>query len=143
MLKRGVKGWNKWRAEHPHDAIDFSRENLGGTDLSGAILYDTVFVNTNLTDTRGLDACEHRRPSTIDHRTLIKSGPLPLAFLRGVGLPDDLIEFFQPRARSTATQAQQYYTCVSAMPAKIKLLLTGCTRIFKPKECAAGTHLSI
>jgi hypothetical protein len=31
-------------------------------------------------------------PSTLDHRTLAKSGPLPLAFLRGCGLSDWEIE---------------------------------------------------
>jgi hypothetical protein len=31
-------------------------------------------------------------PSIIDHRTLQVSGPLPLAFLHGVGLPDKLID---------------------------------------------------
>ena len=34
----------------------------------------------------------HWGPSIIDHRTLQWSGRLPLAFLRGRGLPDRLIE---------------------------------------------------
>ena len=41
---------------------------------------------------RGLETCYHDGPSTLDHRTLWFSGPLPLAFLRGCGLPDWEIE---------------------------------------------------
>src|SRR3954452_7113068 len=40
---------------------------------------------------KGLDQCRHFGPSIIDHQTLQKSGPLPPVFLRGVGLPDNLI----------------------------------------------------
>src|ERR1700722_15845715 len=65
--------------------------NLNSVDLGGARLYETVFGGTNLKDARGLSTCEHHGPSTIDHRTLAKSWPLPKAFLRGCGLPEDLI----------------------------------------------------
>lgn len=51
-----------------------------------------MFSNTNLTSAKGLDSCEHSGPSTIDHRTLATSGTLPLAFLRGGGLPELLID---------------------------------------------------
>jgi hypothetical protein len=67
--------------------------NLTGADLSEAILGETVFSNTNLTAARGLETCPHHSPSTLDHRTLAESGPLPLVFLRGCGLPDSLIEY--------------------------------------------------
>ena len=43
--------------------------------------------------TKGLETCRHVGPSTIDHRTLQRSGPLPLAFLRDVGLTDTLIDY--------------------------------------------------
>src|SRR6202035_3144656 len=45
--------------------------------------------------------------STIDHRTLQKSGPLPFSFLRGVGLPDRLIDYLP----SLLAQAIQHYSC--------------------------------
>jgi hypothetical protein len=54
-----------------------------------------------------LEACTHLGPSIIDHRTLEKSSPLPLSFLRGVGLPDRLIEYLP----SISNQAFQYYSC--------------------------------
>ena len=39
----------------------------------------------------GMETCTHGDSSFIDLQTLQKSGPLPLAFLRGIGLSDDLI----------------------------------------------------
>ena len=55
----------------------------------------------------GLDACNHRGPSIIDHRTLAKSAPLPLLFLRGCGLPDQFIEYLP----SLFNQTIQFYSC--------------------------------
>jgi TIR domain len=54
-----------------------------------------------------LEKCDHEGPSIVDHRTLQKSGPLPLSFLRGVGLPDNLIEYLP----SLLNQAIQHYSC--------------------------------
>jgi uncharacterized protein YjbI with pentapeptide repeats len=76
---------------------DLSGANLRGADLrsadfSQAILAETVFGDTDLRNAKGLITCVHFSPSTIDHRTLAKSGPLPLAFLRGCGLSDWQIE---------------------------------------------------
>jgi len=45
--------------------------------------------------------------SNLDHRTLTKSGPLPLAFLRGCGLPDTLINYLP----SLLNQPFQFYSC--------------------------------
>ena len=75
------------------------RAHLTGADVSEAKLYDTVFSNIKLTAVRGLETCQHYGPSTIDHRTLAQSGPLPLAFLRGCGLDNWEIEatkLYQP-----------------------------------------------
>ncbi len=69
-----------------------SGTNLNRADLSGATLSETVFGNTNLRDAKGLHSCKHLRPSSIDHRTLAKSGQLPLSFLRGCGLSDWQLE---------------------------------------------------
>jgi hypothetical protein len=92
---------------------DLTRANLSHTNLSGANLreanlseaalrranlseaglHETLFINMNLVDVMGLEACAHHGPSTPDHRTLRRSGQLPLAFLRGCGLPDKLIDY--------------------------------------------------
>jgi uncharacterized protein YjbI with pentapeptide repeats len=72
---------------------NLARATLAGADLSEAILSETAFGNTNLTDVRGLETCHHYSPSALDHHTLVQSGLLPLAFLRGCGLPEVLIEY--------------------------------------------------
>ena len=137
LLKQGVEGWNKWREENPDVRPDLIGANLAGEILTGmnlskanltgaalidtilletilteanlteAILLETVFVNALLTDVIGLDTCQHAGPSTIDHRTLQRSGPLPLTFLRGVGLPERLIDYLP----SILEQAIQFYSC--------------------------------
>ena len=81
--------------------------DLANANLSTVFLYETVFGNTNLTGAKGLETCRHGGPSTIDHRTLQRSGPLPLAFLRGVGLPDNLIDYLP----SLLNQPIQFYCC--------------------------------
>jgi hypothetical protein len=96
---------------------DLSKANLGGADLdgadlssadlSGAWLGETVLGDTNLSGVKGLDTCRHLGPSTLDHRTVAKSGPLPLAFLRGCGLPDVLIDYLP----SLLNQPIQFYSC--------------------------------
>jgi uncharacterized protein YjbI with pentapeptide repeats len=70
---------------------------LDGADLRLATFNETqfsntVFANLDLSQVIGLDTCNHSGPSTLDHRTLQQSGPLPLKFLRGVGLSDWEIE---------------------------------------------------
>ena len=67
-----------------------------------------------MTRAKGLETCRHIGPSTIDHRTLQRSGPLPLAFLRGVGLPDNLIDYLP----SLLNQPIQFYSCFISYSSK-------------------------
>jgi hypothetical protein len=136
-LKQGVDVWNEWRRKNTGLWLDLNGAdlhgadlhganltgvgligaalggaylrgaNLGGADLSGARLLETLFVNVNLTGATGLDQCQHFGPSTVDHRTLKRSGPLPLSFLRGCGLPERLIDYLP----SILEQAIQFYSC--------------------------------
>jgi hypothetical protein len=76
-------------------------------DLSEVMLFETIFSDTCLAKVKGLDTCKHRAPSTLDFRTLQNSDPLPLAFLRGCGLPDLLIDYLP----SLLNQPIQYYSC--------------------------------
>jgi uncharacterized protein YjbI with pentapeptide repeats len=94
------------------EEADLRQANLRGADLrganlAGARLFETVFGDTNLRGTRGLEVCKHPGPSIVDHRTLAKSGPLPLAFLRGCGLPDRIIEY----APLFANQPTHFNSC--------------------------------
>jgi uncharacterized protein YjbI with pentapeptide repeats len=89
-----------------------SDANLSATDLTDAnlteaTLHGTVFGETNLSAVIGLDTCEHLGPSPIDFGTLQKSGQLPLPFLRGLGLPDHLIEYLSSRINL----AIAYHSC--------------------------------
>jgi hypothetical protein len=86
---------------------DLIGARLTSTDLSKAIFSETSFGNTDLAGAKGLETCRHDGPSTIDHRTLQRSGPLPQVFLRGVGLPDNLIGYLP----SLLNQAIQFYSC--------------------------------
>jgi hypothetical protein len=85
---------------------------LDGADLTEAVLSQTVFV-VELTDVIGLDACRHIGPSYVDTRTLEK-WPLPLSFLRGVGLPDNFIDYLP----SLLNQPIQHYSCFISYSAK-------------------------
>jgi hypothetical protein len=126
ILRQGVKAWNDWRRKAPDISVDLrgadlsgdlrgadlraaflAMANLSGTDLSEASLYETVFGDVDLSGCKGLERCLHSGPSIIDIRTLQRSGPLPLAFLRGAGLPDALIEYLP----SLLKQAIQFYSC--------------------------------
>jgi uncharacterized protein YjbI with pentapeptide repeats len=93
---------------------DLRRANLSGADFMGAHFGGTAFSQTNLSNSRGLEASSHTGPSPIDFPTLQLSGPLPLAFLRGVGLPDMLIDYLP----SLLNQSIQLYSCFISYSAK-------------------------
>jgi uncharacterized protein YjbI with pentapeptide repeats len=89
-----------------------SDADLSGADLSGAKLGETFLTDVDLSKVIGLDTCRHFGPSSIDHRTLEKSPNLPLAFLRGVGLPDRLIDYLPSLLK------RQFYSCFISYSAK-------------------------
>jgi TIR domain-containing protein/pentapeptide repeat protein len=110
--------------------------NFSGADLSKASLYMTIFLqskldNANLTastigrtsflqvdfsQTKGLKTCKHMEPSSIDHRTLIRSGKLPEVFLRGCGFPDQFIEHLPGLLGSL--DPIQFYSCFISYSSK-------------------------
>jgi hypothetical protein len=91
-----------------------SRLDLREANLSGAVLQETVLANLDLSGATGLETCRHLGPSVIDFSTLAKSHPLPLEFLRGVGLPDNVIEYLP----SLLNQPIQYYSCFISYSSK-------------------------
>jgi hypothetical protein len=128
-LKEGVAAWNKWRRENRGVRIDlrsaqlshadlthadFSRADLSRANLTGSIVVATVFGDTLLAGGKGLDACRHFGPSTIDLRTLARSGLLPERFLRGCGLPDDFIAYLP----SLLAQPIQLHSCFISYSSK-------------------------
>jgi uncharacterized protein YjbI with pentapeptide repeats len=86
---------------------NLSHLDLDGTVLNRAVFRETILADMDLTNVIGLDTCEHFGPSSIDFRTLQKSPNLPLVFLRGVGLPDRLIDYLP----SLLNQPITFYTC--------------------------------
>jgi hypothetical protein len=110
MYRANLSGASLYRADlrdaNLHDA-DLRHAYLRDANLTKARLGETIFADVDLSTVIGLDRCVHHMPSIVDHRTLQKSGPLPLAFLRGVGLPDNFIEYMP----SLFNQAIQLYSC--------------------------------
>jgi uncharacterized protein YjbI with pentapeptide repeats len=86
---------------------DLSKARLGGTKLSGANLSganlaganfkaarvaQTLFANVDLSEAEGLEAVIHDGPSTLGMDTIyISKGRIPEAFLRGCGVPIEVI----------------------------------------------------
>jgi len=94
------------------DGADLRGASFEGADLNAASLHDvillhTIFGDTNLSQASGLETCNHLGPCILDHATISKSGQLPLAFLRGCGLPDNLITYIP----SLLNQPIQFYSC--------------------------------
>ena len=107
---------------------DFSYADLYGASLYGAYLFNTrfhsshipeacfkkarclstIFANVDLSETKNLDSVVHQGPSSISIDTLYESkGNIPEVFLRGCGVPDQMIEY----ARSLTAKPIDYYSC--------------------------------
>jgi uncharacterized protein YjbI with pentapeptide repeats len=106
------------------NGANLSGVNLGATNLSDAYLdecnferaslHETILSDVDLSRCKGLELISHHGPSPIDIRTLQRSGPLPLVFLRGVGLPDKLIDYLP----SLLNQSIQLYSCFISYSSK-------------------------
>jgi uncharacterized protein YjbI with pentapeptide repeats len=97
---------------------NLSTANLFDANLRGASLFETIFGGVDLTRTNGLNDCRHLGPSVIDFRTLSLSETLPISFLRGCGLNDNLIGYV-PSLRG---EAIQFYSCFISYSGKDQLL---------------------
>jgi uncharacterized protein YjbI with pentapeptide repeats len=96
------------------DGTNLTGATLTNSNLTNAKLHHTIFGDVNLANVIGLETCKHWGPSIIDHQTLQKSGPLPLPFLRGVGLPDKFIDYLP----SFLNQPIQFYSCFISYSSK-------------------------
>lgn len=78
-------------------------------DLTGALIGGTVFSSMDISAVKGLDSVIHVAPSTIGLDTIYESaGRIPDVFLRGAGVPEEVIDL----ARSIrAGPAIQWYSC--------------------------------
>jgi uncharacterized protein YjbI with pentapeptide repeats len=96
---------------------NISKANLRGADFSGAKLVETIIGDVDLTETLALSECSHSGPSVLDFRTLYQSKNLPISFLRGCGLPDNLIDYLP----SLHGKAIQFYSCFISYSARDKV----------------------
>jgi uncharacterized protein YjbI with pentapeptide repeats len=79
---------------------NFSRARLENVNFDSASLARTIFADTDLSRVKGLETCLHEAASLIDFTTLKRSVGLPKAFLRGIGLPDIVIEYLPSKSPS-------------------------------------------
>ncbi len=85
------------------------RTDLSQADLSEAVFSEAILCDLDLQGVCGLERVRHLQPSTIDTRTLFRSeGKIPEAFLRGAGVPEQLLIYLRSLA---SRQPVQYYTC--------------------------------
>lgn len=98
------------------------RANLRGVDLTGTNLRDTelsetnfsaartrgtIFAGVDLSVANGLETITHLGPSTVGIDTIYQSrGKIPEVFLRGCGVPDDMISYIKSIAG-----AIHFYSC--------------------------------
>jgi hypothetical protein len=95
--------------------VRFEVSYLINTDFSDARIRGTRFSRVDLSEVKGLDKVEHNGPSYIDINTLYKSkGNIPEVFLRGCGVPDNLIEYLP----SLTGKAIEYYSCFISYSSK-------------------------
>ncbi|MBN1567954.1 MAG: toll/interleukin-1 receptor domain-containing protein [Acidobacteria bacterium] len=94
--------------------VGFSQTRLDQANIVSAKLAYTIFSNLDLSMTRGLDKLDHQGPSTIGIDTIYRSkGRIPDEFLRGAGVPDDMIGYIHSIAG-----AIQFYSCFISYSSK-------------------------
>ena len=82
--------------------------DLNGADLTDASLCWTVFGNLDLRNVKGLEMVCHAGPTTIGVETIYRSqGTIPECFLRGAGVPENLITYM----KSLAGTGFDFYSC--------------------------------
>jgi hypothetical protein len=94
---------------------NLSRANLSSANLTGAtfkncIIGKTLFGYNNLSSVRDLETVRHWFPSIIGIDTLyLSKGKISEVFLKGCGVPDDLITYLPSLVGSE--QVIQFYSC--------------------------------
>jgi len=86
----------------------FVRSTLDGANFAGANIHGASFNDVDLSNVIGLDRLKHGGPSSISIDTIYRSKDnLPESFLRGVGVPDNFIEYMY----SLTNDAFDFYSC--------------------------------
>jgi hypothetical protein len=94
---------------------DLHGADLRRASLSGAHIAMTQFGDVDLSMVQGLETVVHSGPSTIGIDTLYRShGHIPEVFLRGAGVPEDLITY----AKSLGGRPFEFYACFISYSSK-------------------------
>ena len=93
--------------------------NLNEANLSKVLLFGTVFAKNNLSRVKGLLEINHRGPSRVElHTVKLPQDGSALHFLRGVGIPDEWIDFYRAQMMSPI----QYHSCFISYSSKDDML---------------------
>lgn len=110
-----LDGANLTRANLSGANLSFA--HLDGVDLSRAILYETLFVDVDLSTAIGLETVEHHASSPISVETIYRStGKIPEVFLRGAGVPEEFITYLP----ALLGKPIQFYSCFISHSSKDK-----------------------
>ena len=74
----------------------------------------TILTRTNLRGAIGLESCIHVGPVALDFYTYALSDGLPLRFMRGCGLPENVIQYLP----SKLADLVQFYSCFISYSSK-------------------------
>ena len=89
---------------------NLSNADLSFADFASTSISSTIFANNDLSLVKGLDQVKHLGPSSIGIDTLYRSaGRIPESFLRGCGLPDELITIIP--SHFGLHKAINFYSC--------------------------------
>lgn len=91
----------------------FANSTFVDVDFDGAAFGDTVLSSCIIERPNGLESTKHYARSSVDIQTLLET-PLPEPFLRGIGLPDTVIEYLD----SLRGRAIEYYSCFLSYSSK-------------------------
>lgn len=89
--------------------VDFTGADLLENDFSDATLIQTSFVDVDLSSCCGLDSVTFLNRCYVDIFTIVKSWPLPRAFIEGCGLPDEVINYLPSLIGSL--NPLQFFSC--------------------------------
>ncbi|MBI1804729.1 MAG: toll/interleukin-1 receptor domain-containing protein [Ignavibacteriae bacterium] len=96
-------------------AVNFLDAKLTKADFNKAWLGYTILGNVDLREVQHLETVVHWAPSTIGMDTLFRSeGKIPEIFLRGCGVPDQMIEYIG----SLVGKPIEYYSCFISYSSK-------------------------
>ncbi len=103
---------------------DLSGAEVDGTDFGAALMQDTVLGGLDLRNAKDLDKVIHLGPSYIDISSFYRSkGEIPATFLRGVGVPEDMIAY----SHLLSGRTYEFYSCFISHSAKDKRF---CERLY-------------